>query len=52
MRYCVETGNTGMQKAYAMSVFEYLAKNPQEASYFNEAMIGFHGDEPSAVAAA
>jgi len=50
--YCVETGNTGMQKAFAMSVFEYLAKHPQEASYFNEAMIGFHGDEPAAVAAA
>ena len=50
--YCVETGNTGMHKAFGVSLFEYLAKHPQEASYFNEAMIGFHGDEPSAVAAA
>ena len=50
--YCVETGNTGMQKVFAKSVFEYLAEHPQEASYFNEAMIGFHGDEPPAVAAA
>lgn len=49
--YCLETGNTGMQKAYAMSIFEFLGRHPQEASYFNEAMIGFHGDEPSAVAA-
>ncbi len=50
--YCVETGNTGMQKAFAMSEYDYLAKHPQEASYFNEAMIGFHGGEPPAVAAA
>ena len=41
--YCVETGNTGMHKAFGVSLFEYLAKHPQEASYFNEAMIGFHG---------
>jgi O-methyltransferase domain/Dimerisation domain len=50
--YSLETGNTGMQKALGMSVFEYLAKHPQDASYFNEAMIGFHGDEPPAVASA
>jgi len=35
-----------------MSEYDYLAKHPQEASYFNEAMIGFHGGEPPAVAAA
>ena len=50
--YCVETGKTGMEKALGMTGFEYLAKHPQEASYFNEAMIGFHGAEPPAVAAA
>lgn len=50
--HCLATGATGMQKASGMSVFEYLASHPQDASYFNEAMIGFHGDEPPAVAAA
>jgi hypothetical protein len=50
--YCVETGSTSMQKTSDMSVFEYLAKHPEEASDFNEAMIGFHGGEPPAVAAA
>jgi hypothetical protein len=50
--YCVETGETAMQKAFGMTIFEYLARHPQEASYFNEAMVGFHGDEPQAVAAA
>ena len=49
---CLETGHTGMEKEFGMTVFDYLAQHPQEASYFNEAMIGFHGEEPPAVAAA
>lgn len=48
--YSLATGGTGMQKAFGMSVFEYLASHPQDASYFNEAMVGFHSDEPPAVA--
>src|SRR5262249_11335848 len=31
---------------------DWLAKNPQEASMFSETMVGFHGAEPAAVAAA
>ena len=50
--YCLETGKTGMEKAFGTSVFEYLSTQPQDASYFNEAMIGFHGAEPYAVAEA
>jgi cyclopropane fatty-acyl-phospholipid synthase-like methyltransferase len=41
-----------MQKASGMSIFEYLSEHSQDASDFNEAMIGFHGSEPPAVAAA
>jgi len=48
--HCLETGETGVQRALGTSVFGYLADHPQEASYFNEAMIGFHGAEPAAVA--
>ena len=48
--YCLETGKTGMQKTTGMTVFGYLAQHPQEAAYFNDAMVGFHGDEPRAVA--
>lgn len=48
----IETGTPGAEKALGMPVFEFLAQNPQEASYFSEAMVGFHGDEPPAVAAA
>ena len=50
--YSLETGKTGFEKAYGMSVFEYLAHHPEEASHFSEAMVGFHGAEPPAVAAA
>ncbi len=35
-----------------MPLFEYLAQHPQEASYFSEAMVGYHGAEPPAVAKA
>ncbi len=50
--YSLETGYTGFDKAHGMPLFEYLSQHPADASYFNEAMIGFHGDEPLAVAQA
>ena len=50
--HSLETGETGMQRASGTTVFDYLAHEPQEAAYFNDAMIGFHGAEPPAVAAA
>ena len=50
--YCLETGKTGMHKAFGISQFEYFSQNPEVASYFNEAMIGWHGEEPPAVATA
>ncbi|MFQ5690727.1 MAG: methyltransferase [Gemmatimonadota bacterium] len=50
--HCVETGSTGMEKAWGMPLFEFLAAHPQEASYFSEAMVGIHGQEPAAVAEA
>jgi len=50
--YSIETGKTGMEKAHGATVFEYLARQPLEATHFNEAMIGFHGAEAAAVATA
>jgi hypothetical protein len=50
--YSVETGKTGFERACGMPLFEYLAQHPQEASYFSEAMVGYHGAEPPAVAKA
>jgi SAM-dependent methyltransferase len=50
--YSMETGNAGFDKACGMPLFEYLRQHPADASYFSEAMVGFHGAEPPAVAAA
>ena len=50
--YSLATGKTGFDKAHGMPLFEYLHQHPVDASFFNEAMIGFHGDEPAAVARA
>src|SRR6185503_8058679 len=41
--YSLETGKTGFEKAAGMPLFDYLAHHPEEASYFSEAMVGFHG---------
>jgi SAM-dependent methyltransferase len=50
--YSLETGKTGFERAWGMPLFEYLAQHPEEAWYFSEAMVGFHGAEPPAVAKA
>ena len=50
--YSLETGKTGFEKAFGMPIFDYLAHHPEDASNFSEAMVGFHGAEPPAVAAA
>jgi len=47
--HAVRTGETGLQKALGVSEYQYLAQHPEEASHFNAAMIGFHGDEPAAI---
>jgi hypothetical protein len=50
--YSIQTGKTGFEKAHGMPLFEYLAQHPEEASLFSETMVGLHGQEPPAVAAA
>ena len=50
--YSVETGKCGFEQSLGMPIFDWLAKNPTEASLFSETMVGFHGAEPAAVAAA
>jgi hypothetical protein len=50
--HCLKTGETGFEKANGMPVFDYLAQHPDEASMFSETMVGFHGGETPAVAAA
>lgn len=50
--YSVRTGRTGFDQAFGMPFFDFLAKDPEAASRFSETMIGIHGQEPAAVAAA
>ena len=50
--YSVETGRSGLEKSLGEPVFDWLGKHPEEASLFSETMIGVHGMEPIAVAAA
>jgi hypothetical protein len=50
--YSVETGKPSFEKAWGVPHFNWFAQHPAEASLFSEAMIGFFGGEPPAVAAA
>jgi len=50
--YSVQTGKPAFDKIHGMPAFDWLAKHPEQASLFSETMVGFHGMEPAAVAAA
>src|SRR5262249_30658629 len=52
LMYSVQTGKSGFEKMFGMPVFDWLAKNAEEASLFSQTMVGVHGGEPPAVAAA
>jgi hypothetical protein len=52
LRHSIETGKPGFDKTMGMNIFEWLGQHPTEASLFSETMVGFHGAEPAAVAAA
>jgi hypothetical protein len=50
--YSVQTGKPAFEKSLGMNIFDYFAKHPDEGSLFSETMLGFHGAESAAVAAA
>jgi O-methyltransferase domain/Dimerisation domain len=50
--YSVQTGKSGFEKAFGVPLFEWLGDHPAEAAMFSETMVGIHGAEPAAVAAA
>ncbi len=52
LEHSLRTGRSGFEKALDMPIFDYLAQHPADASLFSETMIGFHGAEPAAIAAA
>ena len=52
LMHSARTGQTGFEKANGLPVFPFLEQHPHDAAIFNDAMVGFHGDEPPAVASA
>jgi hypothetical protein len=50
--YSARTGKTGFERAFGAPLFEWLGSNPAQAALFNDTMVGFHGQEPPAVAEA
>ena len=52
LQYSLETGEPSIEKVLGMGLFEHLAAHPEEAAQFSESMVGIHGAEPPAVAAA
>jgi hypothetical protein len=46
--YSVQTGRTGFEKVHSLPFFEYLSKNPEQASVFDEAMAA-HGWATTAI---
>jgi hypothetical protein len=49
--YSLQTGRSDFTEASGMPIFDYLAKHPDEAALFSQAMIGLNSAEPPAVAA-
>lgn len=52
LEYSIQTGAPAFDKVHGVPVFEYLAQRPEDARRFSETMVGIHGAEPPAVAAA
>ena len=50
--HSLETGRTGFEAEFGMPIFDYFAQHTDEASLFSQTMVGFHGGETPAVAAA
>jgi hypothetical protein len=50
--HSLQTGAPAFDQAFGEPIFDWLGKHPEEASLFSETMVGFHGQEPAAIAAA
>lgn len=52
LHYSVQTGKTAFEKVFGAPLFAWLANHAPEASMFSETMVGIHGGETAAIAAA
>lgn len=48
----LRSGRSGIEEAFGVGLFEYLAQHPAEGEAFGRMMMGSHGEGPAAVAAA
>lgn len=48
--YSIQTGQPAILKSLGKGLFDYLAANPEDGARFNEAMVGMHGGDGTAVA--
>src|SRR5262249_55124424 len=47
--YSVQTGRPSFEKLYGLPIFDFLARHPDKAQVFDEAMVGVHGRETAAM---
>lgn len=52
LKFSLETGRSAFTMTWGMPIFDYFGEHADEAALFSEAMVGFHGAEPPAVAKA
>lgn len=52
IEYSIRTGDIAFDRVFGKPIFDYLGENPDKAKVFDAAMVGVHGRESSAVAAA
>jgi hypothetical protein len=50
--YSLRTGEPGFEKHYGMGLFQFIQQTPGMPEVFSQTMVGIHGQEPPAVAAA
>lgn len=49
IEHSIRTGRTAFEKVYGQPIFDYLARHPEKARIFDEAMTGIHGRESQAL---
>ena len=52
LSYSLKSGKPAADVVFGKPLFDYLGERPELVSLFSETMVGFHGREPAAVAAA
>ncbi len=49
IEYSIRTGKTAFDKVFGKPIFDYLGEHPDKARVFDQAMVGVHGREASAI---